>query len=651
MAEDEFDDALARGKASAAADAAALHTALGAAGASAEAREFLAKQSKLADLQMENFRLENENLKNLDQYELSHLRWRRFNDQMRGALQIVLVIVGVAILIACGAAVWNASQAEGLAVDAFSVPPQYAQAGMAGDVIADDLTNKIAAVRDFANAHSIAQSKDVKKERDEEIKVDIPDTGVSLGEVSRYLRSWLGHERHLSGNLRDTGDKQIVLTVALDGANARSFAGAPADIDKLEQEAAEYVFQSVDPSNYVLYLYGEGRPAAESLAAIQYLIRVSGSPGMLSDGYALRGNWTRKYTGDLPLAIERSKTAVAVDPKALPAVMEMWATYLDMGRDEDALGAAREMPSFRQEEQYAWKEGAGFAQIVQSSIRNAEVLTGDFARAAAESCGFCTAPEGLLDKAEYVARDHDFGRSGLLIGEASTMENADPSDLEKAKYFRDAESGNWRAALMDARDPGMYVQSPVAPLNSALVRTYVLPLLAVALAHNGDFATARVEIGKTAADCAPCVTARGEIDALEGKDDAAAWWFARAIQEAPSIPFAYADWGTMLLRKGDYAGAIAKFALSNQKGPHFADPLEMWGEALVRENRSDLALAKFAEAAKYAPNWGRLHLKWGEALLWSGDKVGAAKQFEIGAGLDLTPSEKSELARMRPSHG
>jgi tetratricopeptide (TPR) repeat protein len=70
----------------------------------------------------------------------------------------------------------------------------------------------------------------------------------------------------------------------------------------------------------------------------------------------------------------------------------------------------------------------------------------------------------------------------------------------------------------------------------------------------------------------------------------------------------------MLLRKGNYDAAIAKFTLANQKGPHFADPLEMWGEALMRKNRSDLALANFAEANKYAPNWGRLHLKWGEAL-------------------------------------
>jgi len=94
-----------------------------------------------------------------------------------------------------------------------------------------------------------------------------------------------------------------------------------------------------------------------------------------------------------------------------------------------------------------------------------------------------------------------------------------------------------------------------------------------------------------------------------------------------------------------------KFTLANEKGPHFADPLEMWGEALIRKNRSDLALAKFAEAEKYAPNWGRLHLKWAEALLWTGDKSGAQKQFAIASGLDLAPSEKSELASRGAMHG
>ncbi|HEX4533240.1 MAG TPA: hypothetical protein VH000_03335, partial [Rhizomicrobium sp.] len=116
----------------------------------------------------------------------------------------------------------------------------------------------------------------------------------------------------------------------------------------------------------------------------------------------------------------------------------------------------------------------------------------------------------------------------------------------------------------------------------------------------------------------------------------------------PSIPFAYADWGQMLLAKGDLDGAIVKLTIANQKGPHFADPLEMWGEALMAKNRSDLALAKFEEANKYAPNWGRLHLKWGEALAYAGKKGDAAKQFAIAARLDLTSAEKSELASRTP---
>ena len=105
-----------------------------------------------------------------------------------------------------------------------------------------------------------------------------------------------------------------------------------------------------------------------------------------------------------------------------------------------------------------------------------------------------------------------------------------------------------------------------------------------------------------------------------------------------------------MMAKGDLDGAAAKFESAHAKGPHYADPLEMWGEVLIAKNRSDLAFAKFEEANKYAPNWGRLHLKWGEALMWSGKRGDARKQFAIAAGLDMTPSEKSELAKVG-THG
>ncbi len=91
----------------------------------------LERQVELTDIQIDSLRKQ-------DGFELSHLRWRRFNDQMKGALQIMVVCAGLLlVVIAIGAATWNASEADGIVVDSFSVPPAYAQAGVPGDVAAD----------------------------------------------------------------------------------------------------------------------------------------------------------------------------------------------------------------------------------------------------------------------------------------------------------------------------------------------------------------------------------------------------------------------------------------------------------------------------------------------------------------------------------
>jgi len=193
--------------------------------------------------------------------------------------------------------------------------------------------------------------------------------------------------------------------------------------------------------------------------------------------------------------------------------------------------------------------------------------------------------------------------------------------------------------------------SPGVTLGQEAITVQIRPLRALVYARLGEFQHAEAEINATPSDCDACVRARGDIRAIEKNWSAASFWFARAVKQAPDIPIAWSDWGAMLLQKGDYDGAIAKFAVANSKGPHFADPLEMWGEALMLKNRSDLALAKFAEANKYAPNWGRLHIKWGEALLWSGKPEEAQKQFDAAGPLDFSPSEKAELARMRNMHG
>ncbi len=609
--------------------------------------DFVARQTRLAELQIDG-------LEKQDAYELSHLRWRRFNDQMKGAMQIMLVAVGLLIVIGIAAAVWNASRANGLVVDAFTVPPAFDARGTTGDVIAGDITSKVTSIRKVAMGISYSISSNVSADRHNDIKVDIPETGVSISEAWRTLRRWLGHERHLTGNVRELGDGRIALTTSLDGAAAMTETGAGSDLSAIEQRAAEDVFGAFDPVNHINYLSFEGRPR-EALAAAERF--VPESQGQLhADSYALLSEATVAATGDIPLALARARIGISLDPKlAVLHVMTARYNYF-LGHEEARLAQDRIVLTLSNDDQLPAHQHGGFDEMRRQAEAQIALLTGDFANATYWVCSHTCNSIGLLvTKSALLARLHDVAAARGLLAEGQAAPSAFPDDVHEARYQIDVAQGNWQAALTEAAAMrSFYVRlgRNISPRLIALAyATEVAPLLAVAQARTGQFAKAHATIDRTPGDCVSCEAARGDIDGLEKNRNGATFRYARAVRDAPSLPFADADWGAMLLRKGDYDGAIAQLKVAHEKGPHFADPLEMWGEALIAKSRSDLALAKFEEAAKYAPNWGRLHLKWGEALLWSGEKAGAQKQFAIASHLDLTPAERVQLARMEVRHG
>src|SRR5262249_17363911 len=154
------------------------------------------------------------------------------------------------------------------------------------------------------------------------------------------------------------------------------------------------------------------------------------------------------------------------------------------------------------------------------------------------------------------------------------------ADASRVRYLAGADRGDWSAALLDvtAAIRSYTTQKGREKYHTTISAVRYEPLRSKTEAHLGLFAEAHRSIDTIPRDCYDCDRARATVDALEGKGDAAAFWYARAIAEAPSIPFAYCDWGEMLLHQGQYDAAIAKFKLANEKGPHFADPLEMWGE-------------------------------------------------------------------------
>ena len=642
---DEDDDGIATGGGTA--DPAALHVALDPVNStSQEARDYLKKQSRLADLQIEN-------LQKLDAFETSHLRWRRFNDQMKGALQIMVVALGALIVVGIGAALWNASQADGLVVDSFTAPPGLAAEGIGGDVLATDLTNHLAAIRSFAVGNSLSNSSSVSKNDASAIKVEIPETGVSLGEAWRYLRAWLGHEDHVSGSLRELPDGNIALRAEFDGGDVIAVSGKESDLDALEQKLAEAIYARFDPGNYVVYLWNKGR-FAEAYARAGQIGPRPEAGFTEADVYSLWASVTRSIAGDVPLSLARAKIAVALDPKLAVAFNEIRGDEKLLGHDEASLAAARAAAAQAESDQPKPLQGDGYYAVQGWTRAWAAKLLGDFDAAERAACRDSCLPDHLDDAALYAALRHDAFASHALLAQARTTRTLSALTVNEASYYQAREAGDWRQAVaLAASRPKLYADPGMGGTIVALYdATQARPLEVAALIMGGDTTNAERIIAPTPLDCDACVDARGNIEAARKNWSGAAHWFDAASKLAPSLPFIDLDWARMLMAKGDLDGAIAKLARANQKGPHFADPLELWGEALMRKNRSDLVLKKFQEANQFAPNWGRLHLKWGEALLWTGDRDGAQKQFALARRLDLTPAEAATLLQVSGgSHG
>lgn len=610
-----------------------------------EADALLKKQRRLIDLQIEN-------LEKLDEFELSHLRWRRFNDQMRGALQIMMVAVGALIVIAIASAMWSASHDDGLVIESFSVPPDMAARGLDGQVVASQLLDKLTHMQNQTS--SMRPARSFANDWGGDIKVQIPETGISAGEAYRFLVQWLGHQTHINGEVFRNSDG-ISVTARVGGGDGATFSGAEKDLDALEQKAAERIYVQTQPYRYAVYEvekrnFGEARHLfgvlAESDSNIERAWAHVGLGSLEEDS----------PSGDERLALAEYRKAMRDDPDLTLAANDIAIAAQALGLDELRIAEGAHIVSLNEQGKFLNASCAaintflydGDAAFFHGDYREAEV---QFAQGEVQPGCPSNAEVAHTLRAISLALHHD-GDAALA---AATPPNyvGSLSQANGSAFYQTQESAIARLFAHFAKQDWVAVRTiesaPGDASTAARRLTAVQPLLALARAEQGDTAAADALIAATPLDCYFCVRARGRIAAIEKNWKASARWFDSATKLAPSLPSAWSEWGETLLRKGDLDGAIAKFTIANQKGPHFADPLEFWGEALVAENRSDLALAKFAEANQYAPHWGRLHLKWGEALRYAGQPDEASRQFAVAAHIFLTAPEHAALAR--DAHG
>ena len=601
---------------------------------------YLEKQTRLTELQIADLERE-------DALRHWSLRVRHVSDVFKLSFEfgaaLVFLTLGFFIMIA----IWTAAHDRALVIEAFNVPSDMAANGLTGQVVATQLESRLAWMQ--AHTDTMRAAETFKNSWTNDIKVQIPDTGVSIGEAYRALVGWLGHQTHITGALWRAQGR---LTIAVrSGASTYEFTGREANLEDLIAKGADRVYRDTQPYRYGVLLMEQGRPEARAV------FRDLALYGPANEKPWAWMGWGLMMTGDLHGQLEKERVAAALEPGLSNFASDLADAEFNVGHDEAGLAASRKtVELFGRDSSGRLAAHAAKILFFLKSITISEMLGDyraavDFVRQLAEQPEYYGSAEtGAVLKSLDLARQHDLAASlvhdpGVAAVFAANGGYGLPSSLGALRAML---AGQWRKALdiLLALQQTPIMTGP--DMKSTLPYTF-WPWLADAYASNGMFAAAHAWIDRTPTECYLCVRMRASLDTREKRWNGAAYWYARATKMAPSIPFAYADWGAMLLQKGDLDGAIAQLEIAHKKGPRFADPLEMWGEALIAKNRSDLALAKFEEANKYATRWGRLHLKWGEALWWSGDKDGARKQFAIAPGLDLTPAEKSELAKV--AHG
>jgi tetratricopeptide (TPR) repeat protein len=603
------------------------------------------KQSTIADLQIED-------LKREDKLRHWSLIVHHFSDVLKLAFEFAVAAIVLGILALLTGAVWSAAHENGLVIEAFSVPPDMATRGLTGQAVAAQLQDKLSAMQ--AATVSTRPAASYSNNWGNDIKVEIPNTGVSIGEFYRYLVSAFGRQTHITGEVYRTANG-IAITARASGDGGATASGAETSMDGLLQQAAENIYGHTQPYRYAVYLQAPPRLQTAKARKIFEQLTEDGSPRerkWANVGIAVQ----YVQTGDFRTSVSYVRKALALDPGFALAWLDADFNESALGHDEAALAAERKaIPILQSGNDIDMSDQAKPSILLLEQTNSAFSLSDfnavlSYAKQELEISDFNdlweSAREGVITSLALLhdpraAREHvrDLPSTGIAADRASRL-----NTQEIAAYW----SGDWQDVVRfgAAYDPAFRVLGAKPSVAEDGLARQSWPYQATALAHLGNLNAANALIDKTPRDCYACIRNRADIAAMEKRWGAADYWFAMAVQQAPSIPMAYWDWGRVLLEHGDIDGAIAKFNLSSEKGPHFANPLEGLGEALMAQNRSDLALAKFEAANREAPNWARLHLKWGEALFYAGQKDEAQKQFAIAASLELSPNEKSELTKM-----
>jgi tetratricopeptide (TPR) repeat protein len=566
---------------------------------------FLDKQAALLEIQAEHLKDEHAARLHYLQGQASEVDLRRFGLRLRVAFQLFVALVAAGVGIGLVVMVRDAVTSRSVVIDSFDAPPALAASGLSGKVVAagllDVLTKIQAATRTSADRRSLSNAWT------NEISLELPETGVSLGQLERLIKTRFGHDQHIDGDLVQTEKGVLALTVRGTGILPKTFTEESRDLEKLLTEAGEYVYGQSQPGLWTNYLTNTGRNddsihfAKSSYGAVE----ASEKPYVLyywAEAIVSKGG-PGAYEEALPLWQE----AVRLKP-------DFWMGYNAIMWGVVSIGHEEEL--IRVVEQMTKTAGGRPGKAPENMYQNYDILDWDLPAVHASNLADLESHSGIgtqslmsgaegLQLAQFEVQMHDLEAAALRLKTTQVDEKV-AADVATAAFVRAIfaeEQGDlpkaakeWDLFAVAGADPGFFAQG-----------AWYFCYSAVTYQKTGQPQKADTALNIVGAlTFVDCYRFRGDVLDLRGDWSGAEEWYAKAVKLAPSLPAGYYSWGLALAKHGDFARAAAKLEVANKKGPHWADPLKAWGDVLVKQGNTKDALAKYDEALKYAPNWQQL---------------------------------------------
>lgn len=562
---------------------------------------FLKEQTQL-------LRVQKEHLNDERALRLAHLRnllreenVRRFGLRLRVGIQLFLVLVATVIGIGAALMIRDAITSRGVVIEAFSVPPEQAQQGLTGQVVAMQVLDHLAEMQ--ANAWTARPANSYRNNWSGDLKVEIPTTGISFAELSRYLRESLGHETRISGEVYRS-PAGVTVTARTGDEPGKSFTGREEDLAALVRRAAESVYEETQPYRYAVFILRENRDAGQ---AVLERLKADPDPREQAWAHVLSAALNPR---DVARGAAEQRAALALMPTLIQAQGNLATTEYLLGHDAASADVANACIS---------AGSAGQAQISRDWRRTVlascqvsrSLVQGDYAEIV--RIGSIASPDKV-----YAVLEPEWLFVGQLLThdlDAALATTAAISPNPRLGKKPDQRAGNEALVALE-RNPSSAVALWTAlrdkdddpaqsGVHDAMLR-WDAPNLALSKARSGDLPGARALVELTPHDCYRCNRARGEIAALAGDRADSERWFADAIKQAPTLPLAYVDRGHERLDRGDLVGASADATEAAKLSPHDGDAWKLWGDVLAKQGTRKEALVKYDEALKYAPNWAAL---------------------------------------------